>query len=131
MSVFETTSLTFGAAIAKQILNSWLGDNAAGLSGEPVDLLQGRAENTLAPREATRRIEKIGNQVAEMLRPVLRLSVCRKKFAMKLWRSAASFPALNDTSPRLHCKARIKFLISLKKSFNRGLSPASGKMLTA
>jgi hypothetical protein len=70
MSVFETTSLTFGAAIAKQILNSWLGDNAAGLSGEPVDLLQGRAENTLAPREATRRIEKIGNQVAEMLRPV-------------------------------------------------------------
>jgi len=39
MPIFETLSLTFGAAIAKHIIKSWLGDRAGDISGELVDLL--------------------------------------------------------------------------------------------
>jgi len=71
MPVFETISLTLGAAIAKQIIKSWLGDGVvSNLSGELVDLLKGKTESTLAQREVACRIEKIGEQVATKLRPV-------------------------------------------------------------
>ncbi|MGH7492273.1 MAG: NACHT domain-containing protein [bacterium] len=71
MPAFETISLSLGAAIAKQIIKSWLGDNvAAGLSGELVDLLKSKTENTLTQHESTRRIEKIGEQLVGKLRPV-------------------------------------------------------------
>ncbi|RIK69801.1 hypothetical protein DCC62_23445 [candidate division KSB1 bacterium] len=71
MPFIETLSLTLGAAIAKQIIKSWLGDGVgSSLSGELMDLLKAKTESTLAQREAARRIEKIGEQVADKLRPV-------------------------------------------------------------
>lgn len=70
MPLIETISLTIGAGIARQIIKSWLGDSVAELSGELLDLLKAKTEGTLAQREAARRIEKIGEQVADKLRPV-------------------------------------------------------------
>lgn len=70
MPIFETLSLTLGAAIAKHIIKSWLGDKVGDIGGELLDLLKGKAESTLAQREAARRIEKIGQEVAIKLRPL-------------------------------------------------------------
>jgi len=70
MPIFERISLTFGAAIAKHIIKSWLGDRTADISGELIDLLKGKAESASAQREATRRVEKIGEEVAAKLRPL-------------------------------------------------------------
>jgi len=77
MPVFETISLSLGAAIAKQIIKSWLGDNVADLSGELLDLLKGKAENVSAQREAARHIEKIGEEVATKLRPLFETECSR------------------------------------------------------
>ena len=63
MPIFETLSLTLGAAIAKQIIKSWLGDRVSDLGGELLDLLKGKAENASSQRDAARRIEKIGERV--------------------------------------------------------------------
>lgn len=70
MPVFEAISLTLGAAIAKHMIKSWLGDGVAALSGDLIDLLKSKAESTSAQREASRRIEKIGEEVAIKLRPL-------------------------------------------------------------
>ncbi len=70
MPIFETISLTLGAAIAKHIIKSWLGDKAGDISGELLDLLKGKAEIDSAHRETARRIEKIGEEVAIKLRPL-------------------------------------------------------------
>lgn len=63
MPIFETISLTLGAAIAKHIIKSWLGASAASVGGELLDLLKGKAESASSQRQAARRIEKIGEEV--------------------------------------------------------------------
>lgn len=73
MPIFETISLTLGAAIAKHIIKSWLGENISGMSGELLDLLKGKAESALAQRDTARRIEKIGEEVAIKLRPLFEI----------------------------------------------------------
>lgn len=70
MPIFETISLTLGAAIAKHIIKSWLGESVASLSGELLDLFKGKAESAITQREAARRIEKIGEEVAIKLQPL-------------------------------------------------------------
>lgn len=63
MPIFETLSLTLGAAIAKHIIKSWLGESVASICGELLDLLKGKAESAVAQREVARRSEKIGEKV--------------------------------------------------------------------
>lgn len=70
MPLIETISLSLGAGIAKQIIKSWLGDSAAEVGGELLDLIKGKAEIASTQRESARRIEKIGEQVAIKLHPI-------------------------------------------------------------
>ncbi|MCG3157503.1 MAG: hypothetical protein DKINENOH_04137 [bacterium] len=85
MPLFETVSLTLGAAIAKEIIKSCLGENWSDVCGELIELLKNRTERALAQGETARRIAKIGEQVALKLRPVFeseRFRFSAAKFAV-------------------------------------------------
>jgi hypothetical protein len=70
MSFLGTLTLSLGAAIAKALLKSWIGDGAhtAGL-GAAIDTVKGQIEKILGKVPEQRRIEQVGAQVAERTCP--------------------------------------------------------------
>ena len=71
MAWFETTTLVLGVAVAKHILKNWLGEGLPNsVLEELIDLSKDAGEKSLQKRETERQIDRIGEKVANGLKPL-------------------------------------------------------------